>query len=384
MKQYLKLGFLLCGLALSGCGVFSDKPTGLQPKPLVDIKQQVKTSITWQLNTKAETTDNYFKLTPKIINNKIITITPKGVISAYQLGSGKLLWTNKTKKSLSGGPGVGKDLILVGTLDGELLAYSQDDGQLQWTAEASSEILSTPQVSEDLIAVRTVDGRVAGYDLATGERLWIYDREVPTLSLRGNSTPIMIDGAVISGFDNGWLVAINGINGKPLWEKQIVEPRGRSDLERMVDLDADMIQVDDSLYVSSYQGRTVALNLYSSEIKWSRRYASHTGFSVDNDALYLSDESSHLWAFDRNTGSSLWKQEKLEGRQIGAPVVAGDMIAVADYQGYIHWFNRDDGKLIGRTKTVKKVGIRTPLQVVDQHILALNNKGKLFYIRYTK
>ena len=381
MTYRLKLSLLLCSLTLASCGVFSSKPTGLQPKALTEVGNKLNTAITWQVNTNAETTDNYLKLTPKITDNKIITITPKGVITAYQLGSGKILWQNKTKKPLSGGPEVGEGLVLIGTLDGQLLAYNESDGELQWTATASSEILSTPQISDNLIAVRTVDGRVAGYQVATGERLWIYDREVPSLSLRGNSPPIMVDGAVISGFDNGWLVAINGVNGKPLWEKQIVEPRGRSDLERMVDLDANMIQVDDILYVSSYQGRTVALNLYSSEILWSRQYATHAGFAVDNGAVYLSDESSHLWAFDRHTGNSLWKQEALEGRELGAPVVVDDYIAVADYQGYIHWLDRESGKLVSRTKTVK-TGIRTPLQVIDHHILALNNEGKMFYIRY--
>jgi outer membrane protein assembly factor BamB len=375
-----KAWWLLLSVLLTACGSVKDQPMGEPPKALSAITEKFKPRIPWQIDTGAKIADSYLELVPQIVNDKVILLTPEGEVGAYRLSNGERLWHTQTHKALTSSAGIGEGLILVGTEDGELLALNESNGEQKWQAQASSEILSQPKISNGLIAVRTVDGRVAGFNSGTGERLWIYDRDVPALSLRGNSAPILVDGAVISGFDSGWLVAINGVNGKVLWERQIEEPRGRTDLERMVDLDAELLLDKEILYVSSYQGQTMALNLYNSEIRWSRQHATYTGLAMDSQAIYLSDEKSHLWALDKETGNSLWKQEDLAGRSLSAPTKTGDYLVVADYQGYIHWLDSKDGKIIARIATEKE-GIRTRLQATEQGLLALNNRGRLFYIQ---
>ena len=60
-------------------------------------------------------------------------------------------------------------------------------------------MLSAPVVGERLIAVRTVDGRLHGIALKDGQELWTQEQQVPRLSLRGTSWPVLVGDLVLSG-----------------------------------------------------------------------------------------------------------------------------------------------------------------------------------------
>ena len=106
-----------------------------------------------------------------------------------------------------------------------------------------------------------------------GTRLWVYDRTTPVLTLRGTSSPALVERAAIAGFDNGQVVAIALSNGQPLWEARVAVPRGATELERMVDIDADpVIDRTRTVYAVTYQGQVAALELFSGERGLAPRY----------------------------------------------------------------------------------------------------------------
>ena len=112
--------------------------------------------------------------------------------------------------------------------------------------------LSVPVVANGIVIVRTTDGAVIALNEKTGGKLWSYEHNAPALSVRG-SAPIIVEDNVIEGYDNGKLMALRLADGKYVWETSIAIPKGRSEVERLVDLDVDPIDVGGVIYIASYQ-----------------------------------------------------------------------------------------------------------------------------------
>jgi len=266
----------------------------------------------------------------------------------------------------SGGPSVDGDLVVVGTLEGSVQAFSAKDGADLWNAQLSSEVICPPAIGGGLVAVRTHDGRVFGLDARDGKRLWVFDRAtVPLLSLRGNSAPRIDGGVVYVGEDNGKVIAIRANDGGELWEQQISTGEGRSDVERLQDVDG-AIKIDNGVvYASGYRGQTAALIAKSGRPLWTHDLSSFTGVALSATQLYASDADSGVWALDLRSGSSEWKQDGLKYRWVSEPAVQGDAVVVGDMEGFVHWLSISDGKFLARTRLAKEPIAAAPIVVGD-------------------
>jgi outer membrane protein assembly factor BamB len=382
LKRIGLLAFLILGLG--GCNLFKSKDNAEPPTPLTKLTSQLTAKVLWKAHTGGSN-DNYFKLLPVIHGGQLFTASPKGYVRAFNLQDGKLLWEKRLTVPISGGVGLGEGLLLLGTSKGEVIALAEPNGQEQWRSQVTSEILAIPRLSKGIVVVRTVDGKLFGLEKLTGKRIWVYERDkVPLLSLRGTSNPVVNEGRVVAGFDNGKIVVLDLLSGQLLWEASVSVPKGRTELERMTDIDADPILIDNTIYVSSYQGNTLAVDLQKGQPLWKRDISSHTGFTVDKDTLYLTDGQSQLWALNRYSGATLWKQDKLQARGITTPMIMGDYIVVGDKEGYLHWMRRDDGQFVARSDQfvaryiLAKTNIQLlPRSINDNTLLILDDDGNL-------
>jgi outer membrane protein assembly factor BamB len=375
---------LLCA-GLGGCAAvdyasevlsLEEENPAAQPAPLVTIKKPIEVEDLWSRSVGAGVEEHFLKLVPAAEGDRIFTADREGLVSAVHAETGKVIWEEDTEVPIAGGPGIGEDLVLMGTGDGEVLALSQEDGKVLWRAEVTSEVLAAPAVDRGIVVARTLDGKLFGFSAKNGERLWVYDRQVPVLTLRGTSAPAIVQGFVIAGFDSGTLVALDQRTGKLAWEMRIAQPRGRSELERMVDIDAEPLIVEDTLYVATYQGRVAAIALDSGRPRWEREFSSYAGMGADARNVYLTDDEGHVWALDRDSGDTVWRQKKLHDRGVTAPVSFGDYVVVGDFEGYLHWLHRDDGKLVGRVE-VDGNRIIAPPFVANNTLFAYSSEGTL-------
>lgn len=360
---------------IGGCS--SEKDNSEPPTPLVELSSNLNFERLWSAYAGGGSDQADTKIGPAFHNEQLFTASPTGIVRAFNFSDGKLLWETRLNVQISGGPGIGNGLVLVGSHKGEVVALSETDGTELWRAQVSSEVLAKPRVSEEVVVVRTIDGKLSAFDSQSGMNLWIYERNrVPLLTLRGTSTPVVKQGLIIAGFDNGKIAALELHTGKVLWEAPVAVPRGRTQLERMVDIDADPILVDDTIYVSSTNGRTIAIDLIQGKLLWEKNLSSYAGLGVDYDYLYVTDTKSHIWAIERDSGHEWWKQEKLQARAVTAPVNIGDYVVVGDFEGYLHWMRREDGKLIGRYK-MGSASITVPPLVIDDILVAYDSSGKM-------
>ena len=373
--------FTLVGVLslLGGCTTvneyFVGTDTAEPPAELKEVQATIEVQEVWSKRVGDGVSEQYLKLRPAIANGRLYAADRDGEVSAYDASTGELLWSTKTGFPISGGPGVGPGVALIGTSDGEVIALDSSSGEQRWLAQVSSEVLAPPVSGETVVVARTGDGKLYGLDLATGERRWVYDRSVPALSLRGTSTPAVHDGQLVAGFDSGYLVSIELETGLTMWERQIAVPRGRSELERLVDIDADPIIADNTIYAVSFQGRLAALDMRSGEFIWRRDMSSHTGLSLDDTNIYVSDEHSHVWALDRDNSGSLWRQQELQARALTAPAAVDNYVVTADFEGHVHWMAKDDGHLVARTQVGD--GVIAPPLVYQGKVFIYDRGGRI-------
>ena len=375
-------------LLLSGCSTMANWSSSLlggsdnsePPAPLIEITDPIPLKELWSTSVGVGHDKQFVSLVPNVYEEQVFVADRKGRVVALDAETGKKNWEVKTKAAISGGPGVGSSVILVGTSDAEVLALSADDGSLLWKADVSSEVLSVPQVDIDKVIVQTADGNITALGLDSGEQLWTHDRSVPVLTLRGTSTPAVESGLVVAGFANGKLVGLSAEKGFPVWEVSIAIPQGRSEIDRLVDIDGDPIIVGGVIYVTTYQGRIAVIEAQTGNQGWQRDMSSHVGLGVDFSQVYVTDDESNVWALSRSTGASEWRLDELLNRKLTAPEPIEDYVAVGDFEGYVHLLSRYDGRIVARAKVDSK-GIQEKPLASDGILYVYGNSGKLSAFR---
>ncbi|MDH5180839.1 MAG: outer membrane protein assembly factor BamB [Gammaproteobacteria bacterium] len=320
------------------------------PVALQRIDAKLVINKLWHRQVGRGASDKYLKLNPVITDKIGYVVDHTGYFIAWDLVSGKKLWSRFFDVPASSAPGMDDDRLYFGTGKGEVFSISPKDGKLLWRSTVSSEVLSPPVSNGKYVVVRTVDGRLHTLDKQTGKVRWVHDRNMPVLSLRGTSTPIIEGDIVISGADNGKLTALVLESGSVLWETAIAVPQGRSEIERLVDIDAQPLVRDGVIYTVTYQGRLAAVKIDTGRILWVRDMSSYNGMEMDAHRIYLTDADGVIWALDRFNGATLWKQDGLLRRVVSRPALQGRYLVVGDFNGYLHWLKRNDGNLVGRTR----------------------------------
>ena len=371
---------LLAVLALPGCSTlgefFGDDEDAPKPAKLESFQPAIEVETLWSHRATSGGGDRHVELRPVVAGGRVFAAGHDGDVAAYDPFDGTRLWEADTGVPVSGGPGAGPGLVVVGSSAGDVVALDAADGAVAWRARVSSEVLSAPAVGERIAVVRTVDGKLFGLDAASGEQSWVYDRTVPALTLRGTGAPVIAGDVVFAGFDSGHLVAVSLADGELLWESHVTAPTGRTELERLADMDADPVVADGVVYVVTFQGRVAAFDLDTGQPLWERDLSSHAGLGVGRRLVYVTDDQSHVWAFDRGNGSSPWRQDGLERRQVTRPVEFGDYVVVADFQGYVHWLGIDDGRFVARVR-VGSSAVLAPPVTSQSAVYVLGESGRL-------
>lgn len=384
----------------TGCstikGWFGDsKGKALEPAELTDIASPIAVDRAWSLNLGDGREKLGLRQKVSVEGDRLFVSNDDGQVLAINAGTGDVIWDSQAVKTgktgnrllfwrrktieagLSGGPGVGNGLVVVGGRNGEVIAFDADTGAERWKAASTSEVIATPLVAGGLVVVRSNDGRTFGFDAADGTRKWVFDRGLPNLSVRGNGTPVAGGELVYLGYDDGSVIALRLADGLLAWEQLVAEPDGRNDLERMADVDGELQLGLSELYATSFRGQTMAISTNNGEPMWNRDIGGYGGLALLADRVVLADPSGTVWALDRNTGSALWKQEALARRWLTTPAVQGSYIVVGDIEGYLHWIRADDGVIVGRDRIENSAILGTPQVSASGTLFAVTAEGKL-------
>lgn len=368
-------------LSLGGCSTIggwfsSDDDDATAPAKLVDFEPTVKIRELWSEGVGDGQGDGLYKLQPVISGDVIYAASADGEVEAIRRSDGDSLWDTDLDISLSGGVGVYGDALFVGTADGVVLKLSATDGSVLWSTHLQGEVLAPPQSNGRVVVAQTQDGKVQGLAFDDGHRLWTYDSDVPVLTIRGTSTPLINGNSVYVAFANGRVLAFNIDTGGVLWEVRVAIPQGRSEIDRIVDIDGSMALAGNELYAASYQGRVVAIDTTSGRKMWQKDMSTYTGVSQGFGNVYVSDEDGTVSAFYRNGQGLRWQQDGLVYRGLSRPTPVSSYIAVVDFEGYLHLLSQVDGEFAGR-EHVGGDGARANILADGNVLYVFTNEGDL-------
>jgi outer membrane protein assembly factor BamB len=376
---------LLCDL--TGCGQSPIRnPLGgnNEPKlgalPATEKKNPRLAKVMWSSGALGKP-QRFAKLNPYVNGPVVYAADHSGKIIALDRHSGKKIWTVSTGEKFTAGPTLVNGSLLLATSDAKIISYAADSGTQMWEAKVTSEVLAPPSGSQGMVLVHAIDGSISALDAKNGEVRWRVDQSAPSLTLRFSSTPIIAGDKVLVGSAAGKLLALNIQSGLIEWERNITQPRGRSELQRMVDITADPLVKGDVAYVVTYQGKLAAVNVNSGNLLWERDVSSYQNMAIDNHHLYITDNTHTLWAIDRQNGSTLWKQAALGERYITGPAVVDNKVVVADRGGYLHFLSAKDGHVLSNLSVSGKF-YQNP-QTVGHEIIVNMHNGKLAAIAYS-
>ena len=375
-------------LALSGCstvsGWFSSDGDDEEnePAPLVDIVEEVRIKRLWSVGVGDGQGDGFYHLRPALEDGRIYAAGADGIVVALDSEDGDRIWRQDLDLEISGGVGVGANMVLVGTNDGEVIALSSEDGATLWSSQLRGEILSAPQTNGRVVVAQSYDGRLHGLDASDGTELWVYDSNLPVLTLRGTSTPIIFERVAIAGFGNGRVVAVDLDGGGVRWEARVAIAQGRSEIDRIVDIDGSMLMVGPVVWAVSYQGFLAAIDAVSGRKIRQEEISSYVGLDQGFGNIYVAEESGTVVAFYRNESGVRWEQGALTNRRLSSPRVVKGYVALGDFEGYVHFLSQVDGRIVGRTR-VDSDGVRADMLADDDVLFVYGNSGTLAAYRVT-
>jgi outer membrane protein assembly factor BamB len=369
---------------LTGCSTFSWNPLSWfsddevnPPRELVAIQREVNLQRRWSVSVGNGQGKNYTELTPAIDGSSIFVASEDGDIVAVARDSGDVIWRTRLRVNVTGGVGAGEGLVMLGSENADVIALDQASGEELWRTPVSSEVLSAPQSNGDVVVAQTVDGKLVALDHETGVQRWIYETNLPALTLRGTSRPVFAGaGSVVAGFSNGTLVSVSADNGVFRWEERVAIPEGRYDIDRVIDVDGDLVLDGSRILAASYQGNLMAFDVATGRIVWGREASSYHGLTKGFGNIYYSDDKGHLVAVRDNSEDVVWENDDLEFREITAPTAIGNFVALADLEGYVHLVSQIDGRIVGRTQ-IDSDGIRANMLAQDGKLYVYGNSGRL-------
>lgn len=371
-----RVAVLLLVALLGGCGIFGGDESLTEPAELTEFTPSVEFRALWSQRAGSGNGEKYMRLAPTVLDDLLIVADADGRVQALDRASGNLRWRADLDTRISGGVGAGAGLVVLGSQDGMVFALDAAGGEKRWDARVSSEVLAPALVAGDMVIVQSMDDNLHAFRAEDGSKAWVFDNEVPILTLRGTSRPVHLEDLVVAGFANGKVAGIDLVTGQLRWEYRVGIPRGESELERMVDIDGDLLLDGETVYVASYQGRVSAVHALTGVSRWDREASSHQNLALGLANLYMADQESIIEAMDRRGADVVWKQEGLRHRRVTGPVVVGDHVVVGDFEGYLHALSYRDGSFIGRTR-LHDSGIRSRLLVADGVLYVMANSGHL-------
>lgn len=387
---------------LSACASNPDANTAESKAGLPSLNSQTRISVEWRRSLGEGSINQYTRLRPAVSGNAVFAADPNGEVYRLDLADGDTQWRTQIESGVLGGVAMDGEQVFVSSRHGFLYALNSQSGELLWKSRLTSEAIAPAGMDDRRVFVHTVDGRVTAFERSTGQQAWSYESGMPVLTVRGTGAPLVLDQWVMVGLASGKLVALDKTLGIPRWEARLATPDGRSELERLVDVDGTPVFQDGLIYAASYHGKVMAVGL-NGEVRWQEDGSSYTSPELALGSLFLTLDNDVIQAYEQTNGAKIWQQPALIGRTLGQVTAHGRWLAVTDAEGYLHLLSQVSGELVGRrwlqprplhvtypnqaestnwrALRGKNMGIRSPLISTREGLLVYTNSGELMLLK---
>lgn len=373
-KYKITCALTVLTLALAGCAGKTNKVPEVKPNPLPKLTQAKTLVPVFSTSVAATEAADPLRLRLDADNGVVFAIDPKGEVSAF---NGKQrLWQKKVSKDgLSSGVEAAEGIVVVGNQKGQLFALDQQTGEQKWTAQLTGALLAPSLIHAGRVISVSNDGTVYAHEIATGAQVWTYNLPNVQFSLRGMAAPVALDARnVLIGSSNAYIYVLDALSGIPKLQRRVAVSDGRSDIQRLVDIDGEPVVAGQFVVTTSYQGQVTVLDLASQQVVWSEDASSIQRPEVVGNGVFVAQTDGKIKAFEITSGQLLWENDQLLNRKLSNPVMLGTDLVVGDLDGVLHLIDPRNGQITGRAKTSGEV---RNLRVIDNQLYVSTRKGAL-------
>lgn len=379
MKKFVAAA--MSTVLLAGCSVFESDSDTNKPADLVDFTPTAKAHKIWAHKVGAQAPFGGSMMLA-LSGKQVFAGSVDGKVTAFDQATGKENWSTQLDISITGGVGAAFGKVAVAAGDGTVVVLNMKTGAELWRAKASSAVLTAPSIDFTSVVVHAGDGKVFGFDAKTGKQLWLYSDEVPVLTNQGVAPILTMGGSSYIGFASGKLAALDNNTGLPQWESLVALPQGRSEIDRMVDIDGKPVMAGSNVIAATLQGFIKSFDVKSGRAVWEAKTSTTKSLAFGFGNVYVSTTSGEVTAYKADTGIQVWQNAELLNRGLSSPVSVGNYIAVADKEGYLHFLSQVDGKFVARIKLSGPV--TGPMQVKSGKLYVLDQSGKTTVLKVEK
>ena len=373
-------------MMLSACSSSSDENQAAQ---LPVFEASYHPHVAWTQSVGNGIGDYFSQLRPAVDEKAVYVAARNGVVKAFSINNGKLLWKanlNTDASSvlnisprISGGVGLGDNTLFIGTENAEVFALDASNGNVKWTSTVSGEVLAQPVYDNKLVVIHTSRGDLIALNSDNGEQVWNLSNSQPKLTLRGNATPTIAQGGIVYGRSDGYVAVALLMTGQQGWQLPIARPYGATELERLVDVDMTPVVLNNVVYALAYNGNLVAIELLTGREIWSQKYSGFSNLTVSGQDIFLTDYRGYIFSVDRDDGQQRWVNKELAYRNVTGVTVANEYIVVGDEEGYLHWLDRFTGKFVAQQDLDEGGLYKEPIATAT-HLYLQTRNGELISI----
>lgn len=371
-KYKISCALTVLTLALAGCANKGIKVEEVKPNPLPKLTQGKALAPVFSQSVASTSAADPLRLRIAVDNGTQFLVSPNGEVTAMQ-GKNRLWQKKVSKDGLSAGAEAADGLVVVGNSKGRLFALDQATGEQKWSVQLTGAILAPSLIQAGRVVTMSNDGTVYAHNVADGQQAWLYSLPNVQFSLRGTAAPVTLDPrTVLIASANSYIYALDVLTGMPRMQRRVAISDGRSDIQKLNDIDGEPTVAGQFVVTTSYQGQVTVLDLASQQVVWSQDASSIQRPEVIGNGVFVAQADGKITAYEITSGQLLWENEQLLNRRLSNPVYFGGDLVVGDLDGVLHLLNPATGELVGRSKT--SGAVRT-LRVLDNQLYVSTQKG---------
>ncbi|MBF0358668.1 MAG: outer membrane protein assembly factor BamB [Magnetococcales bacterium] len=307
--------------------------------------------------------------------------TFEGLVVKVDKSRGKVIWESELDSSVSGGVATDGSRVFAGTVAGNMVALSRENGEKLWQSQVSTSVASAPLVVGGRVIFTTLNNRTYALDVNSGKLLWTHSSVPVALVVQGAATPTTNGRTVFVGYSTGEVFALNLREGKPLWGKNLSRLMGRSEIDRLHDVDGEVVVGPSGMdtpipkvYVVNHQGSVMGIQSNGGVEVWKSKFSAIRRPLLWGNQLFVVNVEGQIVSISAKDGLEVWRTRISDG-YLSAPVRFGDQIIVGDSKGRLFSIDPASGRVTGLNHLNDPI-IATP--VVDGSSLYIwTNEGDL-------
>ncbi len=336
----MKLAGTLSGAAVLVCMVMASGCTTMRERMAVQGTRELVLEPTFVRATPEKESFAYRRLnrmTPLLTDSQVIQGNAVDGIVVYNRANGSEAWRLAIENGVEGGVELSGENLFFGGGDGLLRSVSLKNGTVNWAVAMRAELLAPPTLENSMLFAQTGADVIYGLEAGTGKLIWTYNRQVTgNLSVRATTRPVVVGDLLLTGFSDGYIVALRKRDGIVQWERKL----GRGN--RFRDVDSTATINGNRAYFASYDGQLASIKIETGEVIWQSELGGYLPVTVGTgsqiDRLYFSTADGRVVELDEATGKEL-RSIKIKSGIATQPILSKNLLIFGESDGALRIFD---------------------------------------------